>query len=293
MKTTSCVMPRRLFLFAAYDDSGVIGSSLLWYVSAISACGDIVFFGDCNYRPGELERLVKVADGRILFAAGEHHGEYDFGSYKRAWQWASSHFDTASYDYVYLLNDSVFGPLADIGGYFSRMEALGGAAFAMALNPRRRAHHLQSWFIGLDRKVFTTSWFNDFLLSVTGQESKINVCELYENGFTRLLDINGIHYGALFRLYGKSVYNASVRLFRKGFPFVKKSAFTRHNGSLGMRIRYILNHIPYDCRAAIVEDASRLYGTGYIASLLASNPLNVAVRYMSYLLAKVFPRRSA
>ena len=42
------------------------------------------------------------------------HSEYDFGSYKRAYNWAQENLDTAEYEFVYLVNDSVYGPLFDL-----------------------------------------------------------------------------------------------------------------------------------------------------------------------------------
>lgn len=244
---------------------------------------------DCRFGDGSLDRLAEFC----LHAGGSVHHEYDFGSYKRAWQWSVDNLDLKAYDFVYLVNDSVFGPLTvDLESLLLRMETSGSPAFALAMHPHGHSPHLQSWFIGMDRMVFGTSWFGTFLLSVRRAESKEEVCELYENGFTRLLEDRGIVCRALFRLTGKSVYNAPKRLFRKGLPFVKKSSFTRHCGCLGAQLKYVLDHVSAECRDAVVEDASRLYGREYVRGLLVSSPFVMAARYFRYLHGKL-GRRSA
>ena len=144
--------------------------------------------------------------------------------------------------------------------------------------------------MGFGREVFTSSWFGSFLLSVERQGSKEDVCEKYESGLTRLLSSGGISFGGLYSLPGKSVYNSPYRLYRRGFPFVKKSAFTRHGGSLGRQLRAVLDGVPDGCRNAVLEDASRLFGREYVGWLLSCSPSGAARRYLHYLFRKVFSR---
>ena len=98
-------MPRRLFLFAAFDGDGVAGPSLILYLRALSSCGDVVLASDCSF--GEEDR-ARLDDFCLHTDCAAHH-EYDFGSYKRAWIWAAENLDLPEYDYVYLVNDSIFG----------------------------------------------------------------------------------------------------------------------------------------------------------------------------------------
>ena len=281
-------MMKRLFLVAGYDPQGIIGPSFIYYISALSAYGDIITVFDCDCTEDELRKLSPY----VLHAEAERHREYDFGSYKRGYQWARTSGILEGYDFCYLVNDSVFGPLYSPGPYLERMENCGKDAFAIAMNPHRKHPHLQSWFIRLARTIFTSEEFADFISGIHRMEDKNSVCTAYENGLTGLLDARGVAYGALFRLSGKSVYNAPARLFRAGFPFVKKSSFTRHCGCLGAALKYVLDHVPQDCRRAVVEDASRLYGRQYVERLLVASPLVMAARYLKYLSGKLH-RRSA
>ena len=82
----------RLFLFAFYDPQGVVGEALLRYLEALHALGDIVLATDCALQPGEADKWTRW----VVSSSASRHGEYDFGSYKRAFRQA----DVSGYDVV-------------------------------------------------------------------------------------------------------------------------------------------------------------------------------------------------
>ncbi len=274
---------KRIFLFAAYDKQGVIGDALLYYLRELSLYGDIVFFTDNTLTEEEQQKLL----GIVKFASGEKHGEYDFGSYKRAFIWCTTQLDIASYDYCYLLNDSVYGPFYPLASYFERMEALNKDAFSLVLNPHGRDTHLQSWFIGMNKTVFTSSWFKDFILGVRVLPNKNSVCIEYETGFSHLLTEKGITLSALYKIRGKRIYNCPKWLYKEKIPFIKKSSFTRHNGSLHKQIQYILRHCDTTICKAVEADIARLYGSEYLNRMLKANRVSIALRYISYIFGKI------
>ena len=273
-------MMKRLFLFAFYDPQGVVGEAVLRYLEALRPLGDIILATDSDLQPGEAEKLAP----RVLSYQASRHGEYDFGSYKRAFQQA----DLSGYDVVYLVNDSVVGPMYPLEPYLERMEATGTDAFGLVLHPSRHGRHLQSWFIGLRPAVFRAPWFREFLGSVTAAGSKEEVCDRYENGLARLLDAHSVPYAGLYELKGKSVYNDVWRLCRQGFPFLKKSAFTRHGGSLGPAVAKVLTQAEPAMREAITADMDRLYGEEYRRRFLSAGPMRAFGRYLGYLFRKCF-----
>ena len=274
---------RRLFLIAGYDTLGQVGPALAGYVRELSEYGDTVVVMDSHADTSELEKLSPYT----LYREAVRHGEYDFGSYKRAFQWAREHLDLNSYDTLYLVNDSVYGPLLPLREYLERMEALDCGASAMVLNPHRGTPHLQSWLIGLRPEVFLSEWFTAFLMNVMPLESKEEVCVRYETGLTALLAGHGIRYGALYRLRGKAVYNKVKAMWQKGIPFIKKSSFTRHGGSLGRQIRYVLQHAEPSRADAVKADACRIFGKEYTEHLLNGSAPDMAGRYLKYLYKKI------
>lgn len=277
-------MTNRLFLLAAYDSQNIVGPALAYYVLELSKLGDVVLFMD-NDMPGD-GGLEKISGHIALFGA-ERHSEYDFGSYKRAYAIAKKKLALDQYKYCYLLNDSVYGPLFPLKKYMEDMEALNKDAFGMVFNPNHKEPHLQSWFIGMNHKVFTSSWFENFLNNVKAEENKIEVCRKYENGLTNLLCENNSSIGFLFRIGGKKIYNNVKSLYNQGLPFIKKNAFIRHNGSLCNQLQYILSKCEPQLREAILDDANRLYGPVYVSKLLSATPLDALIRYMIYLSKKV------
>ena len=269
---------KRLFLFAFYDPQGIVGEAVLRYLEALRVLGDIVVATDCDLQPGEVEKLAPLT----LSVLAARHGEYDFGSYKRAFFEA----DLTEYDTVYLVNDSVVGPFYPLKPYLQRMEALGTDAFGLVLNPSRHGRHLQSWFVGLKPAVFQAPWFREFLASVTAVGSKEEVCERYENGLARLLEAHSVPYAGLYELKGKSIYNDVRHLYEKGFPFLKRSAFTRHGGSLGPAVAKVITKAEPEMAEAIVADMDRLYGETYRHKFLSDNRVQSAARYLRYLFGK-------
>ena len=273
---------KRLFLFAFYDSQGIVGEAALRYLGALHDLGDIVLATDCDLQPGEADKVAPL----ILSFQAARHGEYDFGSYKRAFQQA----DLKGYDVVYLVNDSVVGPFYPLEPYLQRMEALDTDAFGLVLNPSRKNRHLQSWFIGLKPSVFLADWFREFMASITAVGRKEDVCNRYENGLARLLDAHSVQYAGLYELRGKSVYNAVDRLYATGVPFLKKSAFTRHGGSLGPAVARVLGKAEPAIARAVMADMDRLYGETYRRRFLGLGRLQAVGCYLRYLFGKFMGR---
>ena len=170
------------------------------------------------------------------------------------------------------------------------MEMLGTNAFSLVLNPSRTNRHLQSWFIGLRPSVFQAPWFREFMESVTTVESKGEVCSRYESGLARLLEAHSVSYAGLYELKGKAVYNDIRRLCAKRFPFIKKSAFTRHGGCLGPSVGKALKKADPAMASAIIADMDRLYGEDYRRKFLSASRLQAFGRYLRYLSGKVTGR---
>ena len=158
------------------------------------------------------------------------------------------------------------------------------------LNPSRHGRHLQSWFIGLKQSVFHAPWFAEFLTGVEALGRKEDVCIRYENGLAHLLEAQSASYAGLWELRGKAIYNAVGRLTRQGFPFLKKSAFTRHGGSLGPAVAKALSQAEPAMAQAVMADLDRLYGEEYRRVFLSAGPLRAFGRYLRYLSGKLTGR---
>ena len=274
---------KRLFLFAGYDKHGIIDTSLVMYVSALNKLGDVVICMDSDCSDSELKKLNKIT----LHAAAARHNEYDFGSYKRAYTWARENLTIEKYDFVYMVNDSMYGPLFDLKPYLEKLESKNLDAFGMVKNPHRTSPHIQSWFIGMRKSVFMSDWFNDLLQSVRHQENKCLVTVLYEHGFTKRLIENNLSWDALYSAPRRSIYNRIKYFYKRKMPFIKKLAISRHYGALGRQLLYILNHTDSKTRNIILTCAERVYGAEYISRILTRNPLKIIYRNIRYTIHKL------
>ena len=270
---------RRLFLFACYDAEGRLTPTTDYLLSALKRCGDVVMVMDAPFAPDVRERIK----GRVLYAEGLRHEEYDFGSYKRAFQWAEDNLRLSDYDILYLVNDSVFGPLGDLSAALEKMEALDSEVVGRVYNPHRRTPHLQTWFVGLRPAVFLSQYFRDFMLGVAKCESKHEVCVRYEIGLTRLLNEHGITPAALFQIPAKKIYNSPKRNLLSGLPFVKKDSLYRHGGSLGRQIKWLLDHGDSAIRQAVIDELQQKGRE----DLLTDSRFTVMGRYLRYLYGKI------
>lgn len=271
-------MKKRLFLFAGFDPKGgLVDDSLLVYVRALSKLGDVAFFMDNDTPKSQLEKLNPYT----VFAGAQKHGEYNFGSYKRAYLWARG--SLKDYDFVYMVNDSVYltGKID-----LDLLEKGGADAFAYAFKQSKRNPHLQSWFIGMRPDVFLSKQFDDFMGGVTKLDNKVEVTLLYESGFTKMLCENGWRYSAPFNLRGHEVYNNVKKLFLRGLPFMKKTVFSRRHGALGAQVLYVLNHTKM--KNSILVNARRVYGEKYVDWFLTENPLGILARNLGHAFVKVF-----
>ncbi len=279
-------MTKRLFLFAAYDAQGCIDDALIYYVRALSKISDVIFIMDSNADNAQLDKIKPY----VLYAAAIRHGEYDFGSYRRGYTYARDCAILDNYDFLYMANDSVYGPLYELEPIISDLESKNFDAFGLVCNPHRDHPHIQSWFIGMRPAVFRAKWFDDFMTGITKLPSKGMITKLYEQGFTKNLIERNISWHCPWNAPGRSVYNNVAKLFRRGMPFLKKNAFARQHGALGARISYILRHIPPALRDAIINDATRIYGAEYISKLITRNPFKIICRHIRHAAYKLFTK---
>jgi lipopolysaccharide biosynthesis protein len=279
-------MPRvskRLFLFAGFDQSGVIDDALLYYVRNLALFGDVIICMDNISKKKEVQKLRKYVIAPLIL----RHCEYDFGSYKRCFQYAKMKDILKNYEFVYLVNDSVFGPTFSLKKLIHKMERIPLDAVGLIKSKHKTHEFMESWFIRLNKKVFMAPWFEEFLSGVQREEQKHIITIKYEHGLTNLIKQHKCSWDCIFECHGRFTYNKPKQLFKMGCPFVKKASFTRHNGAAGAQIKYVLDNADENATRAIMATANRLYGEKYMKLLLTHNPLKIAWRNIWYAIKKL------
>ena len=275
--------PKRLFLFAGYSKGTSVDDSLILYVSELSKHGDVIVCMDNDLKLRYLSPLKKYT----IHTMAKRHGEYDFGSYKRAYEYADKHKLLSKYDYVYLVNDSVFGPLFDISNTLNNIESLDTDAGGLVISNHKTHSFMESWFVRLNKKIATSSWFKKFIMSVKPEDAKSTITVKYEHGLSNIIKNNKCSWSGIYSFHGRFTYNNPKYLFKHGCPFVKKACFTRHNGSCGNQIKYILNHCQMRIQLPIMTTANKIYGNNYMNWFLTYNPIKIVLRKIKYVLQKI------
>ena len=218
-------------MFAGYDAHARVNDALLFYLRALSNVGDIVLTLDCDLKKGEENKLYGL--NHLLHVQAGHHGEYDFGSYKRGFMWAQNQDILKSYDYIYFVNDSVLGPTTDLESVLNDIESFNtdivGMFYAMkqwvTMPENTVPDHIQSWFIGVKSSVATAQYFVDFITNIHRQESKADIIKNYEAGWTKILTEHGCDGAAVFAGdMDADPYRTPQLLLQNGVPFIKKAA---------------------------------------------------------------------
>ena len=238
---------RRLFLFASYDKQGVIDDTVLHYLRCLSGYGDIVFVMDNIAPNAELNKLNDIPN--VLYKLAERHGEYDFGSYKRGFQWAQKNKILSKYDWVYLVNDSVYGPLFDIKKILENLESSGADLVGMIdFKNKFTPVQVQSWFVGLSRKVANASFISNFMKNIRPQTDKQLIVLKYEVGLSQMILRRGYKMATF--ISGENgdlihrVYDKPLELLKEGFEVhvVKNASSSRseaeHNTGIELMKQY-------------------------------------------------------
>lgn len=184
---------RRIALFAHYDRDGIIDDYVIYYLRALTRVADrILFVSDSDLRDGEAKKL----DGFAELAFAGRHGEYDFGSWKRAFQVLN--YDLTGWDELILANDSCYAPIYPFEGVFERMDRA-DCDFWSPHNTKinDKFDHLSSYFLVLRRPILEDEDFLRFWECVEPQPDVDAVVLKYERGLSQLLAGKGYRYESL------------------------------------------------------------------------------------------------
>ena len=217
-------MTKRLFIFASYDKFQRVDDTLIYYLNALSQLGDIVFYMDNDLQNNEIDKIKSIPN--VLYARAKRHGEYDFGSYKRGYIWTRDNNLLSDYDWVYLVNDSVLGPVAPLKPIVQKLETSGADFTGMVgCTVPNSPHHVQSWFIGMKADIVKSNIFNDFITNISQESDKTTIVYKYEMRLTQMLLQNGYKYTTVFQDSNANIYNNAAKVLEQGVPFIKKLSF--------------------------------------------------------------------
>jgi len=215
-------------IFAAYSPDGYVPHYVITYLRALKEVApNIVFVTD---NPLSLKAVHKISP-YVTHVLAKRHGEYDWGSYKRGFQWLKEKGYAHKAASLILANDSVLMVTPSLKPIFEKM--VGQADFWGITANQDYQYHLQSYFIVLEPKVYLNPQFETYLNSVTKQPDGLTVAVRYEVPFTKFLEDLGFSHEAYIpykdleylELNDKNCYPLTM-LSKHHAPFLKMRTFT-------------------------------------------------------------------
>ena len=190
-------MTKRAVVFAGYSYDGLIFEDVYDYLKELRNYSDciIAVYDNDSLQKSAVEKLLNgYADGCII----NHHGEYDFGSYKKGYLVLKEKGILDSVDKLILCNDSVIFQGRSLEPFFKREEKKDFYGFTsykkgIQYNTPQKGipPHIQSYFLSISKEIYSTDWFDKFMLSIQKEANKDNVIFKYELGISKLIQEKG------------------------------------------------------------------------------------------------------
>jgi len=247
----------RVALLAHHCDHGRIGPGLRGLAAALAAQGYSVVLAS-NARRLLPEALDWAREHAALTLLRRNAG-YDFAAWRDALRVAG--LPAPGTERVLLVNDSLYGPLRDIGPVLDRLD-FDAADVWGATDSWQGRWHLQSYFLALGPRALAHPALAAFWAGLVPAMSKAAVVRHYEIGFTRAMLAAGLRCAALWpyaRLAGTLARDGGARLARDPA-------------------------LPAPHRAVLEDARARLLG-----AVLAQRPLNPTAELWLPLLEDGFP----
>lgn len=183
-----------------------------------------------THPPRQFNDLIPRLSG---FYLRENMG-FDFGAWSYLYSVVSDKLDI---DRLYLVNDSMIGPLSQqmFDVLIRKIRASKADMLGLTSNANP-LFHLQSFFMVLNRKVLDDQRFQSFFKNLWSLPTKEMVIEFYEVRLTKLIIGLGYKVETLYSVdaiqNGKSdlVIHHLDGLLRAGFPYVKTSMASKPEG---------------------------------------------------------------
>ena len=176
---------KRYAVFAGYNPDGTLHPYVITYLKALNEITDgVVYIADSPIYPIEEETLKKLT----IHYETERHGEYDFGSYKRGFNWLKNNGYLKNAEELIFANDSTYAPMKSFKPMFEKMAQKTELDFWGATQSNRFNPHLQTYFIVFRKRVLKSKEFDRFINSITHQtHSSLYITE-YEIKLTPMLE---------------------------------------------------------------------------------------------------------
>lgn len=211
-------------LFVTHALEAVLKTHVVHHILALMDAGvQVILIANTHLKADTLHIDADLA-ARLSGVLVRENTGFDFGAWAHAW----CLLDHSAWQRLFLVNDSIAGPL-DPASFTQMMSRIKGsqAGFMGLTESLAPVRHLQSYFLVFNRSVLTEPAFDSLMRGVMNFSDKGQVVDVYECQLTQRLCARGLHFEALFPALTNDVNNSddtSIRwrqLIAAGFPYLK------------------------------------------------------------------------
>ena len=175
---------KRIAIFAHYSKDSRIDDYVIFSLKKLKKVAEsIIFISYSNIEEKEVDKIKEYT----ITSIAKHHGEYDFGSYKRGYNNLLS-----DYEKLILVNDSCYLPLFPFDKMFSVMSYKKLDFWGTTkIDPNRHSSVLpsiQGYLIVFKNTVYSSSFFKDCIYSIKKEPNKHQIVQKYKIGLTTILE---------------------------------------------------------------------------------------------------------
>lgn len=226
---------KRVAIFSSFAKDSKISAHVIYYLKELSKCVDyIAFIADNPILKSEVNKISNI----VGYAKFKRHNEYDFGSYKIGFLFLQQQDLLDQIDEIIFCNDSCVGPIFSFTAVFEEMSKRACDVWGMTLSNYTGLEHIQSYFILLKNKVFTSKPFKEFINNVKIELSSYCVIEKYEMGLTKTIKKSGFVYDSFVPACADALHNPimyPLEQMKNALPLVKMKAITGYYNKINVQ----------------------------------------------------------
>lgn len=185
----------KVVIFAMYSKNGLINDNIILYLKELKKYNDyIILIGDNPIQEKELIKINSLVD----YYSFSRHGEYDFGSYKRGYEYLEKNNYLHSISNIVFCNDSVTYVGASLENFFENAfkEPFYGLTYHEYGYIKKcfsnkfiwgKVPHIQSYLYTVSKEIFLNKTFKKFMHSIKKEKNKKLIIYKYEEGLSKII----------------------------------------------------------------------------------------------------------
>ena len=222
----------RVAIFVTYTPDGFLRADIKHYINALTKNNvevALVIVSDQvrNYIPADIMAVCSTVIVR------ENAG-FDFAAWAHVMQAVP---EVLNSKILYLLNDSMIGPVSDIEFKNLLIKIDDNEAEIVGLTSNGHiSSHIQSFFLSIKKKALSSYWLIQYFTDIVNLPTKDDVIFQYELTFTARMKAKGFNCASIISASSDNI-NATIfkwgELLESGIPFVKRSLISGEHEDKG------------------------------------------------------------